>query len=70
MREVVEEVVEIKKISVQQTSSNVSAFIDTWQNWLKIDRTPQLSEQEKAVIIDKFIESNPKIFPIKRRWIL
>lgn len=47
-------------------NSNVSSFIDTWQNWLKIDRTPVVSEQEKkAAIIDKFIENNPKISPIK-----
>ncbi|MDO4763002.1 MAG: hypothetical protein Q4A00_01270 [Flavobacteriaceae bacterium] len=50
----------------EEASSNVSAFINTWQNWLKIDRTPQISEQEKkAAIIDKFIENNPKISPIK-----
>lgn len=47
-------------------NSNVSSFINTWQNWLKIDRTPAVSEQEKkAAIIDKFIENNPKISPIK-----
>ena len=47
-------------------NSNVSSFINTWQNWLKIDRTPAVSEQEKkAAIIDKFIENNPKIAPIK-----
>lgn len=49
-----------------QHNSNISSFINTWQNWLKIDRTPQISEQEKkAAIIDKFIENNPKISPIK-----
>ena len=46
--------------------SNVSSFIDTWQNWLKIDRTAPVSKQEKkAAIIDKFIENSPKISPIK-----
>ena len=46
--------------------SNVSSFINTWQNWLKIDRTTLVSEQEKkAAIIDKFIENSPKISPIK-----
>lgn len=56
-----------KQQAKQDTSnSNVSAFINTWQSWLKIDRTPQLSEQEKkAAIIDRFIENNPKISPIK-----
>lgn len=64
---------EIKQPSQEQEknthtvpNSNVSEFISTWQNWLKIDRTPQISEQEKkAAIIDKFIENNPKISPIK-----
>ena len=63
--------IETEKVSevVKPTSnSNVTSFISTWKSWLKIDRseiaTP--SEQDKkAAIIDKFIENNPKISPIK-----
>lgn len=52
--------------SQNTNNSNISTFIDTWQNWLKIDRTPTFTTQEKkAIIIDKFIENNPKISPIK-----
>ena len=51
-----------------EEKSNVSGFINTWQNWLKIDRNDfaEISQQDKkAAIIDKFIENNPKISPIK-----
>ena len=62
---------EIEKVSevVKPTSnSNVTSFISTWKSWLKIDRSEIItpSEQDKkAAIIDKFIENNPKISPIK-----
>lgn len=62
---------ETEKISevVKPTSnSNVTSFISTWKSWLKIDRSEIVtpSEQDKkAAIIDKFIENNPKISPIK-----
>ena len=62
---------EIEKVSevVKPTSnSNVTSFISTWKSWLKIDRSEIVtpSEQDKkAAIIDKFIENNPKISPIK-----
>ena len=52
----------------KEEKSNVSVFINTWQNWLKIDRNDfaEISQQDKkAAIIDKFIENNPKISPIK-----
>ena len=52
----------------KEEKSNVSVFINTWQNWLKIDRnaSAEISQQDKkAAIIDKFIENNPKISPIK-----
>ena len=53
--------------------SNVSSFINTWQNWLKIDRTkvekqedtPEKVIEKKADIIDKFIETSPKISQMK-----
>ena len=62
---------EIEKVSevVKPTSnSNVTSFISTWKSWLKIDCSEIVtpSEQDKkAAIIDKFIENNPKISPIK-----
>ena len=62
---------EIEKVSeaAKPTSnSNVTSFISTWKSWLKIDRSEIVtpSEQDKkAAIIDKFIENNPKISPIK-----
>lgn len=52
---------------VQPKESNVSSFIDTWQNWLKIDReedkatNTEETEDKKAQIIEKFIETNPTI---------
>lgn len=65
-KEEVEKVKETISTPQNKGNSNVSSFINTWQNWLKIDRTPVLTEQEKkAAIIDKFIENNPKISPIK-----
>ena len=52
--------------------SNVSSFINTWQNWLKIDRTNLEKEEvskktieKKANVIDKFIETSPKISQMK-----
>ena len=52
--------------------SNIPNFVNTWQNWLKIDRTetknrPEPSKiiEKKAEIIDKFIEENPKISQLK-----
>ena len=63
--------IETEKVSevLKPTSnSNVTSFISTWKSWLKIDRSEIVtpSEQDKkAAIIDKFIENNPKISPIK-----
>ncbi|UOE41265.1 hypothetical protein MTP09_01065 [Chryseobacterium suipulveris] len=51
--------------------SNVPVFINTWQNWLKIDRTkteeqPTVSaEEKKNQLIDTFIENEPKISKLK-----
>lgn len=48
--------------------SNVPGFINTWQSWLKIDRTEEI-EKEKTVIkekaIETFIENNPRISQLK-----
>jgi len=60
-----EKVTEVEKPA---SNSNVTSFISTWKSWLKIDRSEIVtpSEQDKkAAIIDKFIETNPKISPIK-----
>ena len=53
--------------------SNIPNFVNTWQSWLKIDRTEHTEEvaqpekiiEKKAEIIDKFIEENPKISQLK-----
>jgi len=49
--------------------SNVPGFINTWQSWLKIDRTPEVEEKDKTEIknkvIETFIETNPKISQLK-----
>ena len=48
--------------------SNVPTFINTWQDWLKIDRTTEIEAQKtekKEKIIENFIETNPKISQLK-----
>lgn len=50
--------------------SNVGTFINTWQNWLKIDRPKEEETVEKTIvvkekIIDQFIEKNPRISQLK-----
>ena len=52
--------------------SNVPTFINTWQNWLKIDRSkidsakPALSKTEiKNTVIENFIVKEPKISKLK-----
>ncbi len=47
-----------------EKSSNVSGFINTWQNWLKISDDVR-PEAKKAKVIDEFIEKNPKISTLK-----
>lgn len=56
-----------------ESDSNVPDFVNTWQSWLKIDRSgiktpeniPVKVIEKKAEIIDKFIEENPKISQLK-----
>ena len=63
-----EETEKVSEVVKPTSSSNVTSFISTWKSWLKIDRSEIVtpSEQDKkAAIIDKFIENNPKISPIK-----
>ncbi|SDL51973.1 hypothetical protein [Chryseobacterium taihuense] len=48
--------------------SNVPGFINTWQNWLKIDRTEEILKEKaiiKTKVIESFIENNPKISQLK-----
>lgn len=63
-----------KEVSAQQTKtsgaddSNVPGFINTWQNWLKIDRSEEIEKtkvENKIKVIDSFIENNPKITQLK-----
>ncbi|WP_241330492.1 Rad2 family DNA repair protein [Chryseobacterium arthrosphaerae] len=58
----------MKNPSHPLADSNVPGFINTWQSWLKIDRTEEI-EKEKEVIkekaIENFIENNPKISQLK-----
>jgi len=65
---------EVKEIPQETTTqphvdSNVPGFINTWQSWLKIDRTPAVEEKDKIEIknkvIETFIETNPKISQLK-----
>lgn len=48
--------------------SNVPGFINTWQSWLKIDRTEEIEKvkiETKNKVIESFIENNPKISQLK-----
>lgn len=62
-----------EKLSAEENNSNVPGFVNTWQSWLKIDRSmvktpeniPVKVIEKKAEIIDKFIEENPKISQLK-----
>ncbi|WP_027383522.1 hypothetical protein [Epilithonimonas caeni] len=57
-----------EKAETKQTpESNVGAFINTWQSWLKIERpeTKEEPSKTKEKIIDNFIETNPKISQLK-----
>ena len=60
----------------EENQSNVTRFVSTWQNWLKIDRNASVktytspkrakTEDRKTSVIDKFIETAPKISPLKK----
>lgn len=59
--------------SLKLPDSNVTNFINTWQNWLKIDRNPskneeieEISKEEvKTKVIESFIEKEPRISQLK-----
>jgi hypothetical protein len=71
--EIIEEKTEaFSKIDTETAESNIPVFINTWQNWLKIDRKteiieePLISKEEiKNTVIEKFIEKEPKISKLK-----
>lgn len=62
----VENVVEDRKSNL--LDSNVPGFINTWQSWLKIDRSSETKQDKievKNKVIETFIENNPKISQLK-----
>ena len=66
-------ILEEKKATESPEDSNVSTFINTWQSWLKIDRTKveavekiEISITEiKNKVIENFIEKEPRISKLK-----
>ncbi len=65
-----EEVQEMPLKQENQTllDSNVPGFINTWQSWLKIERTEEVDKAKveiKNKVIESFIEKNPKISQLK-----
>lgn len=73
-QEIKSEIVEEKTNYTEKSfESNVPVFINTWQNWLKIERKDTISdekeaiskEEKKNIVIEKFIEKEPKISKLK-----
>ncbi|HFK5544609.1 TPA: hypothetical protein ACG0AR_001467 [Elizabethkingia anophelis] len=54
---------EIMTETKQETivTSNVSSFINTWQNWLHKEKPENVDVERKNKAIEKFIENNPRI---------
>lgn len=46
-------------------TSNVSSFINTWQNWLHKEKPENVDVERKNKAIEKFIENNPRISALK-----
>ena len=62
MKDVVENTVQ------SPVDSNVPGFINTWQSWLKIDRTEEVEKEKEEIkekAIETFIENNPRISQLK-----
>ncbi|MBH1958667.1 MAG: hypothetical protein I8H68_01015 [Flavobacteriia bacterium] len=63
----------LERETVKPEDSNVPTFINTWQNWLKIDRSKSDTEQKavlsktevKNTVIENFIVKEPKISKLK-----
>lgn len=69
-QEPVEKVQEVTMKNTTQSSidSNVPGFINTWQSWLKIDRTEEIVKEKAGIkekAIETFIENNPRISQLK-----
>jgi len=64
-----EDLAKEQDVQKNDLQSNVPQFINTWQNWLKIDRDPVSSKKStediKNKAIEKFIETEPKISQLK-----
>lgn len=68
-----EEILETPIEEVETQDSNVTNFINTWQNWLKIERIQPVIEEKSPVstvkvkneVIEKFIEKEPRISKLK-----
>ena len=61
-------ITENKEEDQKQLDSNVPGFINTWQSWLKIDRTEEVIKAKAEIknkAIESFIENNPKISQLK-----
>ena len=58
---------EIMTETKQETivTSNVSSFINTWQNWLHKEKPENVDVERKNKAIEKFIENNPRISALK-----
>ena len=71
--EEIQPVVEDKKPAEILEDSNVPNFINTWQSWLKIDRTKEVAKEKieisiteiKNKVIENFIEKEPRISKLK-----
>lgn len=58
---------------IAEPRSNVPHFVNTWQNWLKIDRDENVHPAQETIsiteiknrVIDSFIENEPKISKLK-----
>lgn len=62
------EEVTMKNTAQELADSNVPGFINTWQSWLKIDRTEEIVKEKieiKEKAIETFIENNPRISQLK-----
>lgn len=71
--EEIKPVIEDKKPAEILEDSNVPNFINTWQSWLKIDRTKEVEKEKieisiteiKNKVIENFIEKEPRISKLK-----
>ncbi len=55
-------------VASNPADSNIPGFINTWQSWLKIDRTEEVEKEKveiKTKVIEAFIEKNPRISQLK-----